>query len=379
MLLVELTLPAAGLVRVSNEPLALAHYWRPSVASLGQLVWSMDQPYGGYVRPRYGLLELLPDLFTVDWPPPVSIPVTVMVTDSDEASARTILRATAHRTEIRRDGVTYQLYGPDYDGIFTDHAYANTVDALFTNNIPLADASLAADTSLADGAAAPAIHYTDAGEQVVIESLSRACACATHMFYVEGSTAYLVDMFADNGSSLLTGFDFFPSSYTDGKPYAVYRCGDIALTGSNSYGDDKRITPVFHDQASQAQQDYDTAVRELELAQASLDANPTDSDLIAARDAKQAAVDSAANTLANAQAADETEINKGLTRIKQILEMPRMTIKMPIVSEPPRPGERLSWVSDAMGQDLSGWMRVRALVWDFDNEQMVVEGEGSYT
>ena len=133
---------------------------------------------------------------------------------------------------------------------------------------------------------------------------------------------------------------------------------------------------MFHDVTSGAQADYDTAVRELELAQASLDANPTDPDLIAARDAKQAAVDSAANTLTNAQAVDAQEVTKGLTRIRQILESPRVELKLPITATVPKFGERLSWTDASQGQPVDVWMRTRALTWDFDQEQLVIEGEG---
>lgn len=322
MLLVELTLPS-GVVRVSNEPLPLAYFWEPAVASLGQIRLASDKIYGGYVRPRYGNLDLLPGLFSSsgDWPPPVSIPVTIKVTDTDESEAVTLFTGTAHRTDIGRDGIVYNLYGPDYSGTFIDHTYNNTIDGLFAGNIGTADPALTADTTLADGSSAPFINYVDSGEQIVIESLAKTCACATHIFYVEDNVAYLIDMFADNGSRTLTEFDFFPSVYEDGLPYSVLRCGDTDLTGTYSYGKDLTISPVF-------------------------------------------------NT------SDTAELTVGLTRIKQILDMPRITLSMPITANSPKPGEKLSWVDTALPMDLSVWMRVRSLVWDFDNEQLVIEGEG---
>ncbi len=320
MLLVEMTLPS-GLRRISNEPLALEHYWEPVVASCGPVSMATDQPYGGYVRPQFGRLELLPSLFADDWPPPVSVPLTMAVTDTDEAGAVQLMAGTAHRAEIRRDGIAYDLYGREYGGRFTDHSYGNTVSGLFANNIASADPSLTADTGLADPDSAPYILYVDTGDQVVIDSLSRTCAVAAHLFYIQGTTAHLVDMFTDNGSMELTEFDFFPSSYTDQGPLATCRCGDTSLACSWPYGREVSVSPVF-------------------------------------------------NT------SDTAEITTGLERIRQILEAPLLTLKAPITATVPKFGQRVSWTDSSQWSPLSAWMRVRSIVWDFDRAQVVLRGEG---
>ena len=321
MLLIELTLPS-GLRRVSNEPLALEHFWEPNVASCGPVKLAADSSYGGYVRPQYGKIELTPDAFTGagDWPPPVSMPIALFLTDTDEVGRQKIMHGTAHRESVLRDSFIYDLYAPDYSGRFTDHVYDNTVTGLFINNIANADAFLTADTSMADANNAPHIDYTDKGDQVVIDSLSKACACAGHLFYIKNSVAYLVDMLTNNGSREITEFDFFPSDYRDDVPYATFRSGDISVDGTYAYGKDMSVSPVF--------------------------------------------------------SADNNEINKGLLRIKQIMEAPRVTLKMPITVNVPKFGERLSWVDASRGQDITAWIRVRAISFDFDNDQIVVEGEG---
>ena len=321
MLLVELQVDGQ-VVRVSNEPLALEHYWLAVVASCGSIKIATDRPYGGYARPQYGKIEFTPELFEeVDhWPPPVSMPITIKITDSDEAEAATIVSGTAHRTQIAEVGITYDIKADHFSGRFTDHAYDDTISELFSGNIAAADSSLSADTTLADPAGAPHIDYTDKGDQVVIDSLSKAAACAGHLFYIQGSVAHLVDMLTDNGSRTITEFNYFPSSYADPVPYATFRCGDTGLAGSYAYGRDQQITPVF--------------------------------------------------------ATDTAEVNKGLQRIKQILEAPGAVLKMPITANPPKFGERITWTSEAMVHPLTSWIRVRSLTYDFDNEQIVVAGEG---
>jgi len=321
MLLIELQINGQT-VRVSNEPLALEHYWLPVVASCGSIKIATDRPYGGYARPQYGKIEFTPELFEeVDhWPPPVSIPITIKITDSNETEATTIVSGTAHRTKIAEVGITYDVKADHFAGRFVDHLYNNTISVLFSGDIPIADASLSADTSLADSAGAPHINFTDKGDQVVIDSLSKVAACAGHLFYIDGSVAHLVDMLTDNGSRIITEFDYFPSSYMDPVPYATFRSGDTDLAGSYAYGRDQQISPVF--------------------------------------------------------STDAAEVNKGLQRIKQILESPGAVLKMPITANPPKFGERITWTSEAMAHELTSWIRVRSLTYDFDNDQIVVAGEG---
>jgi len=321
MLLVELTINAQ-LVRVSNEPLALEHYWLPVIASCGSITIALDQPYGGYARPGYGRIKFSPALFfEVDhWPPPVSMPVAIKITDTDEASAVLVVAGTAHRAEITEEGISYDIKAPDFNGRFTDHVYNNTVASAFTANIGAADPALTVDTSLADPVHAPDLSFTDAGDQVVIDSLSAVAACAAHFFYMVGNVAHLVDMLTDNGSRQITEFDIFPSTFADPVPYATCRCGETALAASYAYGEELSVSPVF-------------------------------------------------NTAAG-------EINKGLQRIRQIVERPQPVLMMPITANPPKLGERITWVSHAMAHSLSAWIRVRSLTYDFDNDQLVVSGEG---
>ena len=377
MLWVEMHLPS-GIRRVSNEALATdSHFYEPDLASLSQFRYSMDRLYGGYVRPSYGRFEFLPTAFENDWPPPDSFPVTVYWDEDD--GYKTLLDGTLYITDQAEDSVTYIPFEQEFTGRFTDHVYDNKIagaSGLFVNNVPYIDPNLTANYVLGDDVNAPYISFTDTGDKLVLNSLSDVCAVGTHMFYRDGLVMRLVDMFTDNGSREITEFDYFSWQRRHNTPYADYRCGDYSVAGFSFADRSNSVTPIFHNDAQQAQEDYDTAVRELELAQASLDANPTDSDLIAARDARQSDVDAAANTLANAKAADETEITKGLNRIKQILEMPQITVKMPITQGIPNFGERVSFVSESGLKNINVWLRVRGMVLDFDNDQIVLVGEG---
>ena len=324
MLWVEMHLPS-GTRRVSNEDLATdSNFYEPDLASLSQFRYSMDRLYGGYIRPPYGRFEFLPTAFENDWPPPDSFPVTVYWAEDD--GYKTLLDGTLYITDQAEDSVTYIPFEHEFTGRFTDHVYDGTISGasgLFVANVPSIDPNLTADYSLGDATNAPYISFIDHGDKLVLNSLSDVCAVGAHMFYRDGLVMRLVDMFTDNGSREITEFDYFSWQRRHNTPYADYRCGDYSVAGFSFAARDISIAPIF-------------------------------------------------NTATDA----ETQITTGLNRIKQILEMPQITVKMPITQGIPNFGERVSFVSESGLKNINVWLRVRGMVLDFDNDQIVLVGEG---
>ena len=328
MLWVELHLPS-GTKYVSNEAIATdSHFWEPHIASFGQFKFAMDSLYGGYVRPQYGRMELLPSAFLDDWPPPKSFAITVHWADhAGDLDYITLLDGTAVCTDDRADGIVYQLYEREFTGRFTDHVYDGAIAGqagLFVGNVPSIDPNLGASYALGDDTNAPLISYTDTGDQLVLDSLSKACATGTHMFYRDvmdgnGLSMVLVDMFTDNGTMTIDEFDFFSTEIRYNAPVPNFRCGDTSVAGGLAVGKDMSITSVF-------------------------------------------------NT-------DAAELTKGLNRIKQVMEAPQITVKMPLGTFP-KFGQRIELVSEARMRPVNAWLRVRGMVIDFDSYQVTLTGDG---
>lgn len=97
---------------------------------------------------------------------------------------------------------------------------------------------------------------------------------------------------------------------------------EVTVSGSHAYGDDVAISPVCH------------------------------------------------TALANIQTA--------LANIKTVMERTRIELVKPL-SGVPKIGQKITLTDESLYQTTSVWARVSAVVWDFDQEQCVIEGEGALT
>lgn len=68
-----------------------------------------------------------------------------------------------------------------------------------------------------------------------------------------------------------------------------------------------------------------------------------------------------------------------LTDIKTTLERPRVEIAIPLTASLPKIGQKITLVDESLFQSTTIWARVSAMVFDFDNDQCVIEGEGALT
>ena len=322
MLLVELTINGT-LNRISAVGHALANYWDNMVTSFDTAKRDIATNHGGYCEMKFGSIGLKPDLFASDWPPPLTCPITVKYTATTEAAAETLLVGTAHRASIARDVIKYSLHGPSYDETVADTtAYNDDLDTVL-NTILTGIAEISTLDTTAARASQPNVTHTVSGDQLAIKLASDLAAFYGHLFYVSGTTAYLVDMLLNNGTETITEFDFFASpQYKDFYPIAVARSGDYSQFSVYPYGTELSVTQ-FHD------------------------------------------------TQANVETA--------LTDILTIENKARCTVKKPLLGSLPAPGKKVSWTDTALNQSTDAYINVRSLTYDFIREEVTLEGEGEIT
>lgn len=266
-----------------------------------------------------GGIELSPELFEGDWPPPVSCPITLKYTATTEAAAETILTGNAHLKSITRNSIKYDLSGPTYDEQIADTTAYNATLNVVIDTILTSIAEITTVNTTYARAISPNVTHTVDGDQLAIELASNIAEFYSHLIYIVGSTAYLVDMLLDNGTQTITEFDFFPAEYSYEEPVAIARCGDYIRVSSYTYGVELSVDP------------YHTT---------------------------------------------EANINTALDDIIAIENKVRVRLPIPFLGSVPAPGKKISWTDTALAVDTAAYIRARALTYDFIKEIVTIEGEG---
>lgn len=319
MLLVEATIDGT-LHRISMEGIALAHYWDNYIVGFDPVQYQCAYPYGGYVRLGYGIIHFSPDLFASDWPPPVNMTIAIYYTATDEASREILFAGTGHRKRITREHIEYALYGPSYTATVADAtAFNDTLVNVVSWFCGASYLNVTLDHTY-DRASSPQVVFTTSGEQLAINLLSEICAFFSHCFYISGSTLYLIDMLLDAGSEAITEFDFFPSEYDENEPTALARTDNYKRFSAYPYGQEISLATEFAD--------------------------------------------------------TEVRINAALDNIVAISNKARCRLKVPFIGSLPTPGKKLSWTDTSLGQDLDAYIRARTIAYDFEHEEVIIEGEG---
>jgi len=427
--LVEFTINGT-LNRLSEEGIALTHWWDNKIMGYTAPAYKMEYLYGGYCKMSFGEIILSPDLFSSDWPPPLACAITDKYTATTEAAASTIFTGVAHLNTINRESIVYDIYdtnqninllteGADYNGDTVPypkafgvvahvnplrladaggkptyhlggitgtkhtnwHIYDDGVDictnatdngdGTFSLNVALVGeltlSGTGGDTTLSDimswacGASylnltynntyaespSPDIYFWADSQKVLVDFLSEICSWYCHLFYISGTTLYLVDLDIDNGSDTLTEFDFFPAEYNyqpvvatiktewetreagtwqqvgGGGGAAVYVRrvkNNLTKTSGYAYGSEMTITP-YHDTKS--------------------------------------------------------NISTALSDILTIIHKPWAKVAIPIQGSLPVPGKSISIRDTALNKSTDITIRARNIVYDYTKNEVVIEGEGS--
>lgn len=321
MLLVELEINGT-INRLSIEGHALDHYWDAKITDFETPMFGPSSDHGGFCKMEFGSIAFVPDLFDNDWPPPVSCPISIYYSDSTEAAKELIFFGTAHLQDINRESISYDLYGPDYDETIADGTiYNDTLNNVITSILTSIAEISTVNTTYAR-ATSPNVSHTVDGDQIAIDLAGAIAEFYSHLIYVVGSTAYLVDMKLDNGSRTITEFDFFGDpapEYWHKVPVAIARSGDYSRTSSYPYGDELTVDQ-YHD--------------------------------------------------------TQTNVEAALDDIIAIENKVRATIAIPFIGNIPAPGEKISWVDTSQTQDMAAWIRARVFRYNFVDEYVLIEGEG---
>ena len=307
--------------RISNEELPLEHQWFAELSRPPTVKYATRQLYGGMVAPTFGSFQTIPTTFTeTTWPPPATIEAIVQHTETTEAEAVELFRATCQRSGFDRTGVNYNTHHKQMDKERTATGFNDPLLSIFQTYCGASWLNLTLDSTMYR-APAGNIVYTLSNTAQILDVLSDIAAHAAHLFYIEDGTLYLVDMHQDNGTLTLDEFDFLPVTYSDGQPYATYRIHETTISGSAPHGGELSVTPVM------------------------------------------------------SNASDRTA---RLGFIKTIMESPRAIIRVPLnaTSASIKPGKRLEWTDESQGEDVTAWIRARSINYDFGQDIIFVEGEG---
>jgi len=227
---------------ISDEYInTLTHQFEGFIKSLGPINYATRSRAGGYVEPQFGSIELSPEMFKADWPPPKSCAITIKISDTTEEAATTIFVGKAHRTEVTRTGIKYELYGASYSQAITATTWVDgTLNAVFTTYCGASYLNLTLNTTYAR-ATSPAVYRQVEADTPIIDLLSELAEAANHLFYISGTTLYLVDMLISNGTDkAVTEFDFFPVKYEDSEVYKRFYSEGVrkySVAGSYAYGE----------------------------------------------------------------------------------------------------------------------------------------------
>ena len=319
MLLVELTINGT-LNRISLEGHNLVHAWDSKILKFSSPQLRTEKTYGGYAEMKFGIMELAPDLFdSADWPAPFSCPVVVKYTEDTEANAETLFSGTCHLLEIKSESVKYAFYGESDDTIISSgEVFNNTLINIASFFCDPARLNLTLDSTFAR-VSSPTVDHTTSGDQNALKLLSDITAFFSHLFYIEGTTLYLVDMLIDNGSRTITEYDFFPSRYEMSSPVSTITSGDFTRASIYPYGSTQSIT-----------------------------------------------------TYATVQAQIET----ALDNILLISNKFRCRLRLPFIGNIPAIGEKISWEDTSLVEDTNAFINARTVQYDFSTEEIIIDGEG---
>ena len=199
------------------------------------------------------------------------------------------------------------------------------------------------DASLAR-APSPDINYWASSQRVLIEFCSDLCSVHTHLTYINTNTQtlFLVALESDNGSRTLTEFDFFAAQYSYEPPVAQIMVEWIMREAvEETIG--KYIKNV----------DYDTFQKSNYPYGEEWDLNP----------------------FHNVKADIDTMLSNIITNIHK----PRMQVPMPLLGSIPVPGEKITLTDTSLRHSTTVVFHCRNIRYDFQNDEIVVEGEGTIT
>lgn len=271
------------------------------------------------------------------------------------------------------------------------------------------------DTS-AQRATSPTVSYWADAQMPLIDFLSDICAFFTHWFYIKSGILYLGDMLLDNGSDTFDENEyFFTVSYGTQPRVSQIKCRWTVTESYEGYRDDN-VT------AYKGLKDKQYSVIEslYSLSSGTADGTQTgklinsgatfSSDGVEVGHVARNTIDDTETTVVavsetaleleddifvsgesyvvgpsypNAQDVEiepyhdtKSNISTALQNILSVLSKDIADITIPMNATLPVPGKKITFTDDVMVVDTTIWIRARTLQYDFENEKVMISGEG---
>ena len=264
----------------------------------------------------------------------------------------------------------------------------------------------------------PDINYWATSQTPLIDFLGEICSFFTHYFYIKSDILTFGDMLKNNGESSVTEWDYFKQ--------AVYGVADVISQIKTSWTtrapkvgfvDEVRTARFIEDTTNHMVESLyttssGTTTGEIENKLVDPEAsfidggvkvgfvaqNTTDDTfaIVTVVAAEQLTLDSnifvsgetyvvgpsmpyAKDMSVNVYHDARSNIKAALQNILEVLGKDTGTVKLPISSSLPVPGTELTFPDTSMVVDVSTYIRVRNLSFDFDNHEVIISGEGVIT
>ena len=316
MLLVTITVDGTTHY-ISDDYHKLTHMWKAKIDSLSDARYATARKYGGYVEPVFGTLSVLPDIGLEK-----TGTVIIQMANTREEDATTLFQGTLHREDWERDHSEYRLYGEDESEVAAV-SFSGFLQTEFSSECT--SLGLTLDATGTTRAATLSTYYVPSGDVDRLTALSDLAAFYSHYFWIDDGILYLADMLLSRGDTLeLTEFKVLPSSYRESPPYSQFTSDDESVDGSYAYGKEFSVSPKCH--------------------------------------------------------SNGPLVEDALGDIKTIMERHQIVISAPLVLENiPNIGQKITLTDDSMEESIDIEMWARAIIYDFDNYEMIVEGDGTIT
>ena len=266
----------------------------------------------------------------------------------------------------------------------------------------------------ASRATAPDVNYWATSQMPLIDFLSELCAFFTHYFYIASDTLYLGDLLLDNGTSTLTEYEYFTASYSAYVPVNQIKATWTTREAYNGFVDEVRQARYVKDIKNTVVESVSTVssgTADGTDAGYLVDSGATFStDGVKVGDIAQNTTD---NTSTVVTAVTETKltvrddifvdtddyivgpgfpygeemsvepfhdaksnVQTALQNILEVLNKDTASVTIPMSASLPVPGEKVTFTDTQTLSALSTYIRVRALIYDFVNEEVTLSGEG---
>ncbi len=214
---------------------------------------------------------------------------------------------------------------------------SSTLINIFAWACGAAHLNLSYDSTLATAFTAA---FWAASQETLVSFLDRLAAYASHLFYIINESLYLIDMASDNGTLVLTEFDFFPASITFAAPVATLKTNWTDRTAvEDSTGKHIMETP-----------------QEVSVVGTHPYGNSGTIDCFQA---------------------DKTSVGAALTRVLSSMTATRWETSIPLLATFPLPGLKITAIDASMGQNVNIVIHATDIEYDFENLEVKIAGPGT--